>query len=56
LRLEAFNALNTPFFGNPISIGFTSPNSVIPDAPRMGEIRSLEAPMRTLQLGVKLNW
>lgn len=56
LRLEAFNALNTPFFGSPNSVGFTSPNSVVPDAPRMGEIRSLEAPMRTMQLGIKLNW
>lgn len=56
LRLEAFNALNTPFFGNPASVGFTSPNSTVPDAPRMGEIRSLEAPMRTIQLGIKLTW
>jgi hypothetical protein len=56
LRLEAFNALNTPFFGNPISVGFAGVNSVVPDAPRMGEIRSLEAPMRTVQLGAKIIW
>ncbi|MBL8290570.1 MAG: TonB-dependent receptor, partial [Bryobacterales bacterium] len=56
LRLEAFNALNTPFFGNPASVGFASVNSTVPDAPRMGEIRSLEAPMRTIQLGIKLTW
>jgi hypothetical protein len=56
LRLEAFNALNTPYFGIPSSVGFTSVNSVIPDAPRMGEIRSLEGPMRTVQLGVKVLW
>ena len=56
LRLEAFNALNTPYFGNPTSIGFTNTNAIVPDAPRMGEIRSLEGPMRTVQLGIKLLW
>ncbi len=56
LRLEAYNALNSPYFGNPSSVGFTSVNSVVPDAPRMGEIRSLEGPMRTVQLGIKLLW
>jgi hypothetical protein len=56
LRLEAFNALNSPYFGIPASVGFSSPNSIVPDAPRMGEIRSLEGPMRTIQLGIKLLW
>ncbi len=56
LRLEAFNALNTPYFGIPASVGFASVNSITPDAPRMGEIRSLEGPMRTVQLGIKLLW
>lgn len=55
-RLEAFNALNTPYFGTPNGIGFQTNDSVTPDAPRMGEIRSLAAPMRILQLALKLTW
>ena len=53
-RLEAFNATNSPHFGQPIGIGFVSPNAVVPDAPQQGEIRSLVSPMRILQLGLKL--
>ena len=53
-RLEAFNALNSPHFGQPIGIGFVSPNTVVPDAPQQGEIRSLVSPMRILQLGLKV--
>jgi hypothetical protein len=52
----AFNATNTPYFGAPNGISFATPNSLVPDGPRMGEIRSLEAPMRTMQLGLKLFW
>src|SRR5437762_9576876 len=37
-RLEAFNAINHPWFGNPTGIGFISSNSIKPDASRMGEI------------------
>ncbi|HZT31335.1 MAG TPA: TonB-dependent receptor [Bryobacteraceae bacterium] len=55
-RLEAINALNTPFFGTPNGVGFSTINSITPDAPRMGEIRSLETPMRTVQVGLKLLW
>jgi hypothetical protein len=55
-RVEAFNATNTPYFGAPNGISFATPNSLAPDGPRMGEIRSLEAPMRTMQLGLKLLW
>ena len=55
-RVEAFNATNTPYFGAPNGIGFATPNSLVPDGPRMGEIRALEAPMRTMQLGLKLFW
>jgi hypothetical protein len=55
-RLEAFNAINHPWFGNPTGIGFISSNSTNPDASRMGEIRSLTAPMRTVQAGLKLYW
>ena len=56
VRLEAINALNTPYFGNPNGIGFATSNSITPDTPRMGEIRSLETPMRTVQVGLKLSW
>ncbi|MFN0166363.1 MAG: TonB-dependent receptor domain-containing protein [Bryobacteraceae bacterium] len=55
-RAEAFNALNTPYFGQPNNIGFVSPQSVTPDAPRMGEIRSLRAAMRVLQFGLKVSF
>ena len=55
-RFEAFNAFNHPFFGTPNGIGFVSNNSITPDGTRMGEIRSLETPMRTAQAGLKLYW
>lgn len=55
-RAEAFNAFNTPYFGQPNNIGFVSPSSVNPDAPRMGEIRNLRASMRVLQLGLKFSF
>jgi hypothetical protein len=53
-RAEFFNALNTPQFGTPNNIGWSSANSVAPDAPQMGEIRSLNLPMRVIQFGMKL--
>ena len=53
-RMESFNTFNTPQFGEPNNIGFATPNSVIPDAPRMVEIRSLRLPMRIVQFGMKL--
>ncbi|MGH9338493.1 MAG: TonB-dependent receptor domain-containing protein [Acidobacteriota bacterium] len=56
LRLEAFNALNTPYFGNPVGIGFQTNDTIVPDAPRMGEIRSLAAPMRIIQVAAKVTW
>ena len=56
LRVEAFNVLNTPYFGNPQGIGFSSAETIVPDAPRMGEIRSLAGDMRRMQLGLKLVW
>lgn len=55
-RVEAFNATNHPWFGQPNGIGFATVNSTRPDGTRMGEIRSLEAPMRSVQLGLKLYW
>ena len=53
-RAEAFNAFNTPQFGRPNNLGWASLDSIIPDAPRVGEIRSLRLPMRIFQLGLKL--
>jgi hypothetical protein len=53
-RAEAFNAFNTPQFGRPNGLGYASLDSVIPDAPRVGEIRSLRQPMRIFQMGLKV--
>jgi hypothetical protein len=53
-RVESFNALNTPQFGQPNNIGWNAATSVVPDAPRQGEIRSLALPMRVVQFGMKL--
>jgi hypothetical protein len=55
-RSEFFNAFNTPYFGQPGGIGFSSVNSVIPDGARMGEVRSIRTPMRIIQFGLKLFW
>jgi hypothetical protein len=54
LRVETFNTFNTPQFGQPNNIGWSSSTSVAPDAVRMGEIRSLALPMRNIQFGMKL--
>ncbi len=53
-RAEFFNAFNTPQFGVPNGIGWVTLDSLIPDAPRMGEIRGLRLPMRVIQFGMKL--
>jgi hypothetical protein len=53
-RAELFNALNTPFFGQPNNLGFVSATSVVPDGPRVGEIRSLRSAMRIIQFGLKI--
>jgi hypothetical protein len=53
-RMEAFNTTNTPHFGQPIGIGFVSPDTVVPDAPQQGQIRSLFSPMRPMQVAIKL--
>lgn len=55
-RGEAFNTFNTPYFGQPNNLGFVSLNSITPDAPRVGEIRSLSAAMRVMQFGIKLSF
>jgi hypothetical protein len=53
-RAEAFNAFNTPQFGRPNGLSWASLDSIVPDAPRVGEIRSLRQHMRIYQLGIKL--
>ncbi len=53
-RAEFFNSLNTPQFGEPAGISFASLDSIIPDGPRMADIRSLRLPMRVIQFGLKL--
>ena len=53
-RAEFFNALNTPQFGRPNLISFSSASSIIPDGLRDGEIRGLRLPMRVVQFGLKL--
>ncbi len=53
-RWEAFNMTNTPWFGNPAGISFSNANQITPNGSRDGEIRSLTAPMRRMQFGLKL--
>jgi hypothetical protein len=48
-RSEFFNATNTPFFGRPIGIGFVGIDTTVPNAPRMGEVRSIRSAMRIIQ-------
>jgi hypothetical protein len=56
LRSEFFSALNTPYFGAPNGISFTSNDSIQPDGARMGEVRGLRQPMRIIQFGLKLSF
>ncbi|MCC6858692.1 MAG: TonB-dependent receptor [Bryobacterales bacterium] len=53
-RAEFFNALNTPYFGAPNNLSYTSVNAITPDGPRVGEIRGLRTSMRIVQLALKL--
>ena len=52
-RWELFNAANTPYFGAPGGIGFSSANVLVPDGSRNGEIRSTRTPMRIQQFALK---
>jgi len=52
-RAEAFNALNTPQFGQPNGLNYATNDSIVPDGPRVGEVRSLRQPMRIFQFGLK---
>jgi len=53
-RGEAFNATNTPQFGQPNNLGWLGPDSITPDAPRVGEVRSLRNNMRIFQVALKV--
>jgi hypothetical protein len=53
-RAEGFNVFNTPQFARPNNLGWVSLDSIVPDAPRVGEIRSLRQSMRIFQFGLKL--
>jgi hypothetical protein len=53
-RAEGFNVFNTPQFGVPNGLSYVGLDSLVPDGPRVGEIRSLRQPMRIFQFGVKL--
>jgi hypothetical protein len=53
-RSEFFNAFNTPYFAQPNLVSFLTPNSIVPDGARMGEVRTLRTPMRIIQFGLKL--
>jgi hypothetical protein len=55
-RSEFFNAFNTPYFGDPNNIGFSSINTIVPDAARQTEVRSTRTPMRIIQFGLKLSF
>ena len=52
-RWELFNALNTPYFGAPGNISFSSSDTIVPDGSRNGEIRSTRTPARIQQLALK---
>jgi hypothetical protein len=51
---RVFNLFNTPNFGQPNGISFTTTSSVTPDGPRDAEIRSLRNPMRVIQFAAKI--
>ncbi len=53
-RSEFVNAFNTPYFNAPGGISFSTNDTLVPDGPRNGEIRSLRTPMRIIQFGLKL--
>jgi hypothetical protein len=55
-RFESFNFFNTPWFGNPGGISFSSPSQIVPNGTRDGEIRSIQTSMRQQQFGLKLRF
>ncbi|MFN7647871.1 MAG: TonB-dependent receptor domain-containing protein [Acidobacteriota bacterium] len=55
-RWEAFNATNTPWFGDPAGISFSNANQLTSNGSRDGEIRSIRNPMRRMQFGLKFSF
>jgi hypothetical protein len=55
-RWEAFNALNTPWYGDPAGISFANANTITSTGTRDGEIRSLRNSMRIMQFGLKFSF
>jgi len=55
-RWEAFNFTNTPWFGNPNLVTFSSNTQLAPNGTRDGEIRTIQAPMRRMQFGLKFRF
>lgn len=55
-RSEFFNAFNTPFYGDPGGISFSSATTLIANGSRDGEIRGLRNPMRIIQFGLKVSF
>lgn len=55
-RWEAFNFTNTPWFGTPGGVSFSSANQITPNGSRDGEIRSIQTPMRRMQFGLKFRF
>lgn len=51
-RAEGFNITNTPQFGQPNGLSWVG--QTLDYAPRVGEIRSLQLPMRVVQFALKL--
>jgi hypothetical protein len=55
-RWEAFNATNTPWFGDPAGISFSNAKQLTSNGSRDGEIRSIRNPMRRMQFGLKFSF
>jgi hypothetical protein len=55
-RWEAFNALNTPWFGSPNGISFSNAAQITPSGSRDGEIRSIQSAMRRMQFALKVRF
>jgi len=53
-RTEFFNAFNTPYFGQPNRLSYSSNDQITPDGSRDGEIRRLSGTMRIIQFRLKL--
>jgi hypothetical protein len=53
-RAEGYNATNSPYWGDPGQIRFTSNNSLVADGSADGEVRSLSGDMRIVQMGLRI--